>query len=128
MSDKRDNVIRFKKGNKNVVAGIIVSVILIGCIVLLTCFKINKIDVTGNVHYSEEQIRDYVLDDGYINNTVLLMLKNRFRPVDDIPFVAKLDIEYSDAHTVLVTVYEKAMAGCIEYMNQYVYFDRMDMF
>ncbi len=124
MSDKRDNVIRFKKGNKNVVAGIIVSVILIGCIVLFTCFKINKIDVTGNVHYSEEQIRDYVLDNGYINNTVLLMLKNRFRPVDDIPFVAKLDIEYSDAHTVLVTVYEKAMAGCIEYMNQYVYFDQ----
>lgn len=124
MSEKRDNVIRFKKENRHVLAGIIVSVFLIGFIVLFTCFKINDIEVTGNIHYSEEQIRDYVLDKGYINNTVLLMLKNRFWPIKDIPFVAKLDIEYTDAHTVLVTVYEKAMAGCIEYMNQYVYFDQ----
>ena len=52
------------------------------------------------------------------------MLKNKIRPIEDIPFVAKLDIEYVSAHKITVTVYEKALAGCVEYMNEYVYFDQ----
>ena len=52
------------------------------------------------------------------------MLKNKVHSPKDIPFIAKLDIEYVNPHKVNVTVYEKAMAGCVEYMNQYVYFDQ----
>jgi cell division protein FtsQ len=116
--------VQFKKRKTGVVVGIVVAVIVIGMAFLLTSFHIDTIEVTGNKHYSEEQIQDYVLSNGYIDNTVLLMLKNKIHPVKDIPFVAKLDIEYVNAHKVTVTVYEKAMAGCVEYMNQYVYFDQ----
>ena len=42
----------------------------------------------------------------------------------DIPFIAKLDVEYVNVHKITITVYEKAMAGCVEYMNSYVYFDQ----
>ena len=38
--------------------------------------------------------------------------------------MAKLDITYVDKHTVSVDVYEKSVAGCIEYMESYVYFDK----
>jgi cell division protein FtsQ len=106
------------------VAGAIVALLAIGLIFLMTSFHIDTIEVTGNKHYSEEQIQDYVLSNGYVDNTILLMLKNKLHPVKDIPFIAKLDIEYVSAHKVTVTVYEKAMAGCVEYMNQYVYFDQ----
>lgn len=124
MSERQDNVIQFKRKRTGAIVGTIVGICVIGLILLLTCFKIDKIEVTGNKHYTKDQIKDYVLSEGYINNTILLMLKNKIRPIEDIPFVAKLDIEYVSAHKVTVTVYEKALAGCVEYMNEYVYFDQ----
>lgn len=124
MSERQDNVIQFKKKRKGLAVLILLAVMVIFLIVLLTGFKINTIEVTGNKHYTKEQIKDFVLSEGYIDNTVLLMLKNKIHPIEDIPFIAKLDIEYVDAHKITVTVYEKAMAGCIEYMNEYVYFDQ----
>lgn len=126
MSKRQDNVVQvqFKRERKGIYIGIIGLVLVVFVVILLTCFKINDIEVTGNVHYSEEQIKDYVLSEGYIDNTVLLMLKNKVKPIEDIPFIAKIDIEYEGPHKILVTVYEKAMAGCIEYMDQYVYFDQ----
>lgn len=124
MSERQNNVIQFKKKRKGIAVGIVLLVAAVFLIVLLTCFKINSIEVTGNKHYTKEQIKDFVLAEGYIDNTVLLMLKNKIRPIEDIPFIAKLDIEYVSAHKITVTVYEKAMAGCIEYMNEYVYFDQ----
>ena len=124
MSERQDNVIQFKRKRKGAVVGTIAGICVIGLILLFTCFKIDQIEVTGNKHYTKDQIKDYVLSEGYINNTILLMLKNKIRPIEDIPFVAKLDIEYVSAHKVTVTVYEKALAGCVEYMNEYVYFDQ----
>lgn len=124
MSDRQDNVIQFKRRRTGAVVGGIAGALVVSLILLFTCFKIDTIEVTGNKHYSKDQIKDYVLSEGYINNTVLLMLKNKIRPIEDIPFVAKLDIEYVSAHKITVTVYEKALAGCVEYMNEYVYFDQ----
>ena len=124
MSNRQDNVIQFKKRKKGVIAGVVLCAAVILMVILFTCFGIDEIEVTGNKHYSKEQIKDFVLSDGYIDNTILLMLKNKVRPIEDIPFVAKLDIEYVNAHKITLTVYEKAMAGCIEYMNEYVYFDQ----
>ncbi|MDE5776923.1 MAG: FtsQ-type POTRA domain-containing protein [Lachnospiraceae bacterium] len=124
MSRQQDNVIQFKLKKKGMVIGILVTILLVAFIILLTCFKIEDIEISGNKHYTKEQIKDYVLSNGYIDNTVLLMLKNRIKPIEDIPFVAKLDVEYISAHRVAVTVYEKALAGCVEYMERYVYFDQ----
>lgn len=123
MSERQGNIIQFKPKKKGVVTGSVVLVILVFLVVFITGFHIYDIEVTGNRHYSKEEIKDFVLADGYINNTVLLMLKNKIHPVGNIPFIAKIDVEYVSAHKISITVYEKAMAGCVEYMNEYVYFD-----
>ncbi len=124
MSERNNNVIQFKKKKKGVLAGAFVAVVAIAMLILFTCFHIDDIEVTGNKHYSDEQVKDFVLENGYIDNTILLMLKNKVNPIEDIPFIAKLDVEYVNAHKITITVYEKAMAGCVEYMNAYVYFDQ----
>lgn len=121
---KQDNVIKLKQNNGKWIALGIVIAILIALLIFWKCFHINEMKVVGQKHYSEEQIKDFVLENGYIDNTVLLMLKNRIKPISDIPFIDKIDIEYINANTVNVTVYEKAMAGCVEYMEQFVYFDQ----
>lgn len=121
---KENNVIQFKRKRKGLIAGVLVFVVTVGLIVLLTCFHIETMEVTGNEYYSKEEIKEFVIREGYVDNTILLMLKNKINPIDDIPFIAKIEIEYISAHKVAITVYEKAMAGCIEYMNEYVYFDQ----
>ena len=59
-----------------------------------------------------------------MGNTILLYLNNEFGKKDEIPFVSKLDIDFVDKHKVKVEVYEKSVAGCIEYMESYVFFDK----
>ena len=124
MKEQQDNVIQFKSRRTGLIVKVAILIFAIGLVFLFTSFHIESIEVTGNKHYTKEQIKDFVLSNGYIDNTILLMLKNKVHSHKDIPFIAKLDIEYVNPHKINVTVYEKAMAGCVEYMNQYVYFDQ----
>ena len=50
-------------------------------------------------------------------------IENKLHPVEDVTFVDKFQIEVIGKHTVTITVYEKSMAGCVIYMDQYIYFD-----
>ena len=102
-----------------VIAGIVIAVILIVLLVINTQFDIETIQVSGSVHYSDEEIIDMVVGDGYNQNTLVLFLKSKLRPMEDIPFVEKVDVEYISRHTITITVYEKAMAGCVQFMNEY---------
>ena len=103
---------------------IVIFVILIGGAAYLSTFKLETIQVTGCDVVSEQEIIDRIEDSSYFNNTVLLYIKNKINPITDIPFVAKLDIDFVSKNKVTVTVYEKSIAGCIEYMDSYVYFDK----
>jgi cell division protein FtsQ len=41
-----------------------------------------------------------------------------------LPFVEKIDVNMTDTHTITVYVYEKMVAGCVEFMSEYLYFDK----
>ena len=91
MSDN-NKVIQFQKKKTHIVSVAVLLVLLVFLIILFTCFKIDKIEVTGNKHYTKEQIIEFVQNEGYIDNTILLMLKNKINPISDIPFVAKIGL------------------------------------
>lgn len=103
---------------------VIVLLLAGAAIYILTQFRIDTIQVTGNVHYTEEELKQIVLDNDYIDNSLLLYWRRKAKPIGEIPFIEKLDIEYISRHVITITVYEKAIAGCIQYMNRYVYFDK----
>ncbi len=115
---------RIRKKMVNYLTIMFIIIFLLGGVIITKGFTINTIRVTGNVHYTEDEIREIVTKNGYINNSLLLFFKNKIKPIQDVPFVDKMDIEYISSHTITITVYEKAMAGCVEYMNEYVYFDK----
>lgn len=113
-----------KKQKIWVILGIIVIFIISAMIVVNTQFGIETIQVSGNVHYSDDEIIQMVVGEGYSQNTLILYLKNKLKPMEDIPFVEKIDVEYISNHVITITVYEKAMAGCVQFMNEYMYFDK----
>lgn len=97
---------------------------IIGGLIYLNTFELKEIKINGCDIVSEEEVRAAIEELGYMDNTAVLMLKYKTKDIRELPFVSKIDIELTSKNKVLVTVYEKSMAGCVEYMDYYIYFDK----
>jgi len=86
-------------------------------------FTVKTVTVEGNVHYSDEEIQDMVLGGRFGRNSLYLTLKYRNKQIEDVPFIETMDVDIISNDTVKITVYEKTMAGYVEYMDRYFYFD-----
>ena len=64
-----------------VITGMIVTCLLVGIIIVLTQFKTETIQVTGNVHYTEDQIIEKVVGSRSGRNTLLLYQKYKLQPI-----------------------------------------------
>ena len=113
-----------KKTLRNLILLSFLMGIAIVSYIISTRFQINSISVTGNIHYTEDEVIEYVTSDGYINNSLILSVKNKIFEIEPIPFVDKFEIEYLSNNKIAIVVYEKAIAGCTEFMGEYVYFDK----
>ena len=103
---------------------IIILVILLGGILYLSTYTLKTIEINGCEMSSEDEVREYIESKALMDNTLLLYLNNRFGSSESIPFVTKMDISFEGKHKVKVDVYEKSVAGCIEYMECYVFYDK----
>ncbi len=99
----------------------VLLLVLVGVLYLNT-FKLENIKVSGCENVDEQQVIDAIKAKG--DNTIILYISNRLNPIEGIPFVSKLEIEFISKNEISVVVFEKSMAGCVEYMNDYVYFDK----
>ena len=106
------------------VIGLFFIAIIVGAVAYLSTFSVADIEVNGCVMSSEDEVKKAVMDNAYINNTLVMYLQNKIKPVKDVAFVAKMDVEYVSKNKISVDVYEKSVAGCIEYMESFVYFDK----
>jgi len=101
---------------------ILVVLCAIAFVYIRTCYKLKSIKVTGTDHYTDQQMVDIVTGGKDYGNT-LFILESRLNPAQDVTFIDKIDVTYVNRNSVEITVYEKAMAGCIKYNDQYAYFD-----
>ena len=86
--------------------------------------RITDITVVGNTRYTEEELLSMVFSGNEGRNTFYALYRNRFGKREDIPFVEKYSVKVTGLHSAQIIVYEKSLAGCIEYMGSYMYFDR----
>lgn len=102
-----------------------VMVIALGGIsYLYQAYKVEEVYVEGNVHYTEEEIKEMVMNEPLSDNSLYLSLKYKDKDVDNIPFVDVMNVTSLSPHVVKITVYEKALAGYIKFMDTYMYFDK----
>lgn len=98
----------------------------IAALIVVKVFTVEKVVVTGNEHYQDEMIEEWVLNDEYSWNTLYVYLKYRFQEPEDIPFVDTMEITMELPHTIKIHVYEKGLLGYV-YLNslgQNAYFDK----
>lgn len=97
------------------------------CLIVLAIkhfFTITDVTVSGNEHYTDQEIVDFVIQKPYEENSIFLFLKYNNKSVKDIPFVQQMNVEIKSPTSVKITVYEKALAGYVEYLGHYMYFDK----
>ena len=118
---KSELKIKRKAGN---IFLIILAALLLLCmgayIYVIKSYSLTKIQVSGNVHYTKDEVIDIVTKGKKADNTLFFYIENKLHPVEDVTFVDKFQIEVIGKHTVTMTVYEKSMAGCVNYMDQYI--------
>lgn len=87
-------------------------------------FRITEVTVTGNEYYSNQEIVDFVLGDGYQRNTLYLYLHYRYGEHPVIPFVDDFEVTIDSPHSIRIRVYEKSIVGYVRYLGRNVYFDK----
>jgi cell division protein FtsQ len=98
--------------------------LFIPVIVFIFTFKLNNITVTGSSRYDSGQILDRLINSEADNNTLIFYLKYKYFTDIRIPFVEKLSFELVDRNSINIRVYDKRIIGCIEFMGDYLYFDK----
>jgi len=114
------------KRNKRKLVIVILLVVLLAAaaIIINSVFSVKKVTITGNEHYTEEEIEKMVFENRYCYNSIYLYWKYNYKKDYSIPFIDTIDIEMRAENEVKVNVYEKSMVGYIEYLGSYMYFDK----
>lgn len=87
-------------------------------------YTVKNVYVEGNIHYTQDEIKSIVMDGALSNNSLYLSLKYKNKGVENIPFVDVMDVSILSPDTIKITVYEKALAGYVKYLDTYMYFDK----
>ncbi len=99
-------------------------VILLLIVIFFFAFRITSVKVTGNTYYTEEEIKEHVMNGVLDQNSLLLYLKYRYVGIEEMPFVEKVTITRKGNNKIVIRVYEKSLTASVKYMGQYVYFDK----
>lgn len=121
----KENKIIFTKRRIIILSAILFILVLGGTgFYISNTYRVTNVEVTGNVHYTEEEIKNMILVDRLSENSLYLSLKYKNKEISDIPFIESMSVEVVAPDTIEILVYEKALAGSVEYLGNYVYFDR----
>lgn len=106
------------------IASIVIVCLAAAALVVASVFRVQNVSVEGNVHYTSEEIEAMVLTDRLSYNSLYLSLKYRNKEIRDIPFIETMSVRVDSPDSITIHVYEKSVAGYVEYMGRYMYFDR----
>jgi cell division protein FtsQ len=85
------NAKRYFRTNK--LQKILIVVLLVAIFLMAVLFyikehyRVNKVTVIGNQHYTNEQIQKIVMSGKYGDNSLYLYFKYKYKQIDDDPFV-----------------------------------------
>ena len=124
----RKEKLRFGKSKRVLIMSaaflLLVAVLVVGYEYIIRNYTVTTVYVEGNVHYTNEEIIEMVMGGRFGNNSLFLSLKYKDKGIEDIPFIQAMDVTIEAKDTIRITVYEKALAGYVSYLGQYVYFDK----
>lgn len=92
--------------------------------ILIYIFSIKKIVITGNEHYTEDEMKELIFDNQYCYNSLYLYWKYNYKKDYSIPFIDTIEVDMISRNEVKINVYEKRLVGYVDYLGSYMYFDK----
>lgn len=114
---------RPEKSKRKIVIAVVAFVIVLSAAILMS-IRVTEITVTGNKHYTADEIRGLLFKDKWDRNTIYCFYRDRFKEHEQIPFVEDYKIVFQSPTRVEIIVYEKSVVGYVSYMGSYMYFDK----
>lgn len=119
---------RKKRRRKHILVGFLITLLILAlaALIVIKVFTVKNVEVEGNKLYSDEQIKEWVLNDDYSWNTLYVYFKYRFFDTQEVPFIDTMEVTVKSPHTLHVEVYEKGLLGYLymDSLGQNVYFDK----
>lgn len=107
---------------KGILIGVVGLGVLFSVLLAAGIFRVDKVEVTGNSYYTEEEIKELVM--GEHRNSLYLMFQYEYLDGKAIPFVDNVEITLKSMDHIKIRVYEKKIIGYVEYMGSNLYFDK----
>ena len=101
-----------------------IAFVVVPIFLLWFCFSIKQVQITGAERYNDDEIKSLVFGSKLDSNSLYLYLKYNFFEQPEFPFIERIDVKLVKPGYVKLNVYEKMVAGCIEMMGEYFYFDK----
>jgi len=87
-------------------------------------YTVTRIHVDGNTQHTSQEIIEMVMQGPFGNNSLFLARRYRDRSIEGIPFIEKIDVTIVERNMIRINVYEKSIAGFVEYLGRFIYFDK----
>jgi cell division protein FtsQ len=101
----------------------VVNILLCAAYYVLIHYEVRTVTVDGNKHYSADEIKSMIMTGYFGDNSLYLSFKYKNKEINDIPFIETMDVVVQSNDSIRIIVYEKAVAGYVEYLGRYMYFD-----
>ncbi|SFA80108.1 cell division protein FtsQ [Acetitomaculum ruminis DSM 5522] len=114
-----------KTGNKKTIVFLAVIVLSLTVLVLsaLLIFNVKKVTIKGNERYSKEEIKELLLKNIPLENTIFVWYKYKIAKNINIPFMDAVEMNIISPSEIEFTVYEKKVLGYVECLGVKMYFD-----
>lgn len=126
-SDYIQDVLRRRRNRRRLILCLIAAALVSAVIFFCEYFRVRHVSVEGSTRYTQEEIESYVLDGFLGDNSVVLSWRYRHRRLQDVPFIESMDVDVVTHDTIHIRVYEKSIAGYVQYLGRNFYFDRNGM-
>lgn len=117
------------KKNKKILKRVLIFLVFIAIIsvvvyTLITQFKLEKIEITGNETYTTEEVQKAIQENKYTKNTLQFFLVELRKKDTFLPFIEKAEIKLKNRNTISIQITEKKRIGKIVKDGYNWYYDR----
>ena len=103
----------------------IIFIVAVAIVFYLVSFRLENVEIHNDSIYSDEEIKEKLFTGSKLDDyTHFFAWRINRNSKKHIPFIEKADVEIIDKNSVIIYVYGKSVAGCIEHMGKYMHFDR----
>lgn len=108
---------------RKLVIGSVAVVVLAAAVFFFTFFQVKTVEVIGNYHYTEDELKEKILKGSMTSNAILAPLFYSKNAAEELPYIESFNVRRSGRNKLIISVKEKSVVGCIPYLDSYVYFD-----